>query len=224
VVGYLRRFAEEDYGICCAFLQGCAGNINTHSRLPEENISMDSSVVGKALATGLGTILSDMRAVKTGKIRAARRFFEAEINHLWDDRIDIAQRVVDHWKASTDSREARRFAIENGFHSVYHASEVIYRSRLPEKKSYNIGAVSFGDVCLAWMPNEPYDTTGLYIRATSPFEMTFVLGYTNGHDSYMPTIRAFEHGGYECDTCTYPPGTTERLTSELIELVVATKE
>ena len=87
-----------------------------------------------------------------------------------------------------------------------------------------IGAVSFGDVCIAWAPNELYDTTGMYVKATSPFEMTFVCGYTNGAGCYMPTIKAFHHGGYGCDICHFPAGETEKLTNRLVEIVTDMKK
>jgi hypothetical protein len=54
--------------------------------------------------------------------------------------------------------------------------------------------------------------------------MTFVLGYTNGSHGYMPTIKAFAHGGYGCDTCRFGAGVTEKLTSELVDLLVEMKQ
>ncbi len=222
-IEHFRNTVSEENDVFVAFFQGCAGNINTHSRVPEENISTHHVVVGKALARGCTKILANMRPVKSGKIEAERKMFHSAINHEWDDRVEAAEKVVEFWKNTLVPLEAKQFALENGFHSAYHAMEVINRSKLPTEKSFNMGAISFGDVCFAWMPVEPYDTTGQYVRATSPFEMTFVLGYSNGYDSYMPTIKAFCHGGYECDTCTYPAGTTERMAEELIDLVVQVK-
>jgi hypothetical protein len=95
---------------------------------------------------------------------------------------------------------------------------------MPATFTYNIGAVSFGDVCIVWAPNELYDTTGKYLKASSPFEMTFVCGYTNGSGCYMPTIKAFQHGGYGCDTCRFGAGVTEKMTTELLEQILKVKE
>ena len=115
-------------------------------------------------------------------------------------------------------------ANELGFNSVYHANAIIRRYSMPKTHSYKIGAISFGDVCIAWTPNELYDVTGKYLKASSPFEMTFVLGYTNGTHGYMPNIKAFAHGGYGCDTCRFPAGVTEKLTGVLLEQIVKVKE
>ncbi len=224
LIEHIRRTAEEREEVLVSVLQGCGGNINHNSRIPEENITLDHVEIGRALGEGLVSILSDMRPVKSGKVRAVSKNFTANINHEWDKKLDEARDVVEHWHASTDPREARMYANAHGFNSVYHADYVIARSKMPETETYEIGAVSFGDVCLVWSPDELFDTTGMYLRASSPFEMTFALGYTNGDRSYMPTIKAFAHGGYGCDICIFPAGTTEKLTGEMLNLVVELKK
>ncbi len=224
LVEHFRNKAEADHDILVAFYQGCGGNINSHSRIPEERVYMDYVEHGHQLANGLSTVLADMRPVKSGKIKASRTIFEGPINHSLDDKVEIAQKVQDFWKSGVTSLEASEFAKTNGFNSVYHAGAVITRSKMPATFSYNIGAVSFGDVCIVWAPNELYDTTGKYLKASSPFEMTFVCGYTNGAGCYMPTIKAFTHGGYGCDTCRFGPGVTEKMTAELLEQILKVKE
>lgn len=224
LINPLRNITEERCGVQVAFFQCCGGNINSDSRIPEENRSLDYYEVGKGLAEGLCGILGKMRPVKSGKIRTAMKTFVGEVNHSWDHKVKDAETVLEYWKNCTEPRQARLFANSYGFNSVYHAMYVIKRSTMPKTLSGKIGAVSFGDVCLVWSPYELHDTTGIYLRATSPFEMTFALGYTNGFGSYMPTIKGFTHGGYGCDICEFPAGTTEKLTNEMIEQMIAVKE
>ena len=223
LVEYFRRNAEAENDVFVSFYQGCGGNLNSHSRIPEEQIYMDHTKHGEQLAKGLTSILENMRPVMSGKIRASMTIFEGPINHSLDHRVEDAQKVQDLWKKSTVPGEATQLALQLGFNSVYHAGAVIYRSKMPETFTYNIGAVSFGDVCIAWAPNELYDTTGKYLKATSPFEMTFVCGYTNGAGCYMPTIKAFAHGGYGCDTCRFGPGVIEKMTGEILNRILDVK-
>jgi hypothetical protein len=136
--------------------------------------------------------------------------------------VEDAQKVLDYWKGKT-GKEASPFARSLGFNSVYHANAVINRSKMADSLSYRIGAVSFGDVCIVWAPNELFDATGLFLKSVLPYEMTFACGYTNGSYGYMPTKRAFHHGGYGCDTCRYPAGTTEELTYALYRQGVAVR-
>ncbi len=225
LIEHFRNTVEEEHNVLFAFYQGCGGNINSHSRKEGENCTPTHIEVGKALAAGLAPILGKMRPVKTGKIRTSLKIFEGPINHAWDDRVEDAKKVKEFWKKSDVPAEAAEYARSLGFNSVYHASAVINRSTMPETHSYNIGAISFGDFCIVWSPNELYDTTGMYLKDTSPFEMTFVCGYSNGSGhGYMPTIKAFAHGGYGCDTCRFGAGVTEKLTDELLEQILKVKE
>lgn len=223
LVEHFRRGVEGEHGVLMAFLQGCGGNINHHSRVEEEMRADTHIEVGSALAEGIRPILAGLRRVHGGKIRSVISTFTGDVNHAWDHKVPVAQEIVDHRKTHKQ-KETTVFAKEKGFNSVYHASAVIRRSQMPETYSFPLGALSFGDVCIAWTPNELYDTTGKHLKATSPFEMTFVCGYTNGRAGYMPTIKAFAHGGYGCDTCRFPAGTTEKLTNCILEQILAVKE
>jgi hypothetical protein len=224
LIEHFRNTVEEEHGVLFSFYQGCGGNINHHSRMVPPEERPGHIRVGKALAAGLTPILSKMRPVKSGKIRAAMKQFTGPVNHDWDVRLEDARRIVSVWKSDAPAGTGTLLAQELGFNSVYHAAAVIKRSKMPETHSYNIGALSFGDVCLVWAPNELYDTTGIYLKATSPFEMTFVCGYTNGSHGYMPTIKAFAHGGYGCDNCRFGAGVTEKLTDTLLDQILKVKE
>ncbi|MBE6930830.1 MAG: hypothetical protein E7463_11160 [Ruminococcaceae bacterium] len=222
LVEHFRNTVEAEHDVHMAFYQGCGGNLNSHSRIPGENRDRDHVKAGRELAAGLTPILAGMRPVKCGSIKTSITTFTGPVNHSLDHKLDIALKVLDMWEEK-GVREANVFARANGFNSVYHANAVKRRYNMPETHSYQIGAVSFGDVCIAWAPNELYDTTGMFLKASSPFEMTFVCGYTNGSNGYMPTIKAYAHGGYGCDTCRFPAGVTEKLTMELLGQMVNVK-
>ena len=216
VIGRFRELVEKKHGVLFAFYQGCGGNINSHSRIPEEGYGKNADAIAAGLEEGLANILYNMRPVRSGPIKVSAKIFRAEINHQWDHKVNDAQKVLEYWDGKHAS-SATEYARSLGFNSVYHANAVLRRSKMADALSYEIGAVSFGDVCVVWAPNELYDATGVYLKSFLPFEMTFACGYTNGAYFYMPTRRAFSHGGYECDICYYPAGTTEKLTRELYE-------
>lgn len=224
LVDVFRNKVEEEHDVLTAFFQGCAGNLNSHSRMPGEKRKPSYISVGEGLAEGIKPILASMRPVKADKIRIYREDYEGEVNHQTDHLVPLAMEVKEFSKTAKDLGEARKFAKSKGFNSTYHANAIINRSNMPKTEMLSIGAVSFGDVCIAHTPNEPYDEVGLHVKATSPFEMTFVLGYTNGRGGYMPTIKAFHHGGYGCDICHFPAGETEKLTNRLIEIVTDLKK
>ena len=222
IVGKFRAKAEKEHDILFAYCQGCAGNINSHSRVPGEDYNKDPEAISDAMKDGLTKILGTMRPVKSGPVKVSTEIFCAPINHAWDHKVDDAKKVQAFWEGKT-AKEATPYARSLGFNSVYHANAVIHRSKMADSLSYRIGAVSFGDICIVWAPNELFDATGLYLKSVLPYEMTFACGYTNGGYGYMPTMRAFHHGGYGCDTCRYPAGTTEDLTQALYKQGLAVR-
>ena len=227
IIHRFRTVAEPGHNILISYYQGCAGNINSHSRIPAENTAAfyeeetrDYVAHGHKLAAAFAKILPTVRPVKAGKIRAVSKIFEGKVNHETDCLVDKALEVKTLWD-DNQLDEARALAVQYGFNSVYHCFAVINRSKMPATHAYRIGALSIGDFAFVWAPNELYDTTGMYLKASAPFEMTFVCGYTNGTgNGYMPTIKAFAHGGYGCDTCKFPAGTAEILADEMLGMLV----
>jgi hypothetical protein len=60
-----------------------------------------------------------------------------------------------------------------------------------------IQVVTIGDVAFAAYPIELFTAFGRRLKASSPFSDTFVATLANGWHGYVPTLEAFEHGGYE---------------------------
>jgi hypothetical protein len=60
-------------------------------------------------------------------------------------------------------------------------------------------AVRIGDMAMLTAPLELFASTGLAIRAASPFPVTFVGGYANGNEGYLPLREDYDVGGYEIE-------------------------
>jgi hypothetical protein len=56
------------------------------------------------------------------------------------------------------------------------------------------------DVAIWSAPLELFNEISNDIRNRSPFPFTFYFGYTNGWLGYLPTAKAWDHGGYEVET------------------------
>ena len=223
IIGKFRAKAEKEHDILFSFCQGCGGNINSSSRIPGEGYDRDPEAISSAFAAGLSEILSAMRPVRSGPIKVSTGIFCGEINHRLDHKVEDAEKVLALWEGKTAGGEVKEYARSLGFNSVYHANAVVRRSKMAKSLFYRIGAVSFGDICIVWAPNELYDATGSFLKSVLPFEMTFACGYTNGAYGYMPTRKAFFHSGYGCDTCNYPEGTTEELMQALYQQGLAVR-
>ena len=49
--------------------------------------------------------------------------------------------------------------------------------------------------------------------------MTFILGYTNGREGYIPSAACIEHGCYEYEGSFFEAGTAEALAEEYLTLL-----
>lgn len=68
-----------------------------------------------------------------------------------------------------------------------------------------VHGVRIGPLAFIGVPLEPFIELGQAIAAASPFEQTFVSGYTNGYRNYLPTVDEWPRGGYEVDICAFRP-------------------
>jgi len=68
-----------------------------------------------------------------------------------------------------------------------------------------IQGLRVGEFALVTFPGELFAEVGLRIKKESPFEHTFVAGYTNGQVGYAPTVDAYEREGYEAVLTSLAP-------------------
>jgi neutral ceramidase len=90
----------------------------------------------------------------------------------------------------------------------------------------NVGVLRIGDWALATIEAEPFVETGLKIKAGSPARVTFVAGFTNGCNTYLPVASAYADGGYEVETAPFfyglpapfESGGAEQITDAILQL------
>lgn len=79
--------------------------------------------------------------------------------------------------------------------------------------------ITVGDLAFCSIPGELHDSLGRDLRAASPYKMTFLCGYSNSMNGYIPASFAFPNGGYEVEQTNYAQGTGEALiATHLAEL------
>lgn len=60
-----------------------------------------------------------------------------------------------------------------------------------------LSAIRIGALAILFLPGEPFVETALAIERSSPFEDTIIAGFGENNIGYIPTIAAYEQGGYE---------------------------
>ncbi len=72
-------------------------------------------------------------------------------------------------------------------------------------KTVELQVMKIGDFVLVTFPGELFVKIGMNIKEASPFENTFIAGYSNGYFHYGPTSEAFDGLAYEDTNCLFAP-------------------
>ena len=219
-VGACRSLVEQQKNVLFAYYQGAAGNVNFVTRIPGRLRYIEHTEIGKSLSNTVSGLLENAKPVKSGAVQIKNFGYTATVDHGRRHLFDAAMQI--HLEKDPDKRQQLLDA--NGIASGYEACAIIRRQELDSTNVIPLSAVCFGDVGIAFTPQEMFDTNGMQLRAASPFKMTFSCAYTNGSFSYMPSAAAFPHGEYEVFQCDYVPGTGESCALELARLLNEAKK
>ncbi len=90
-----------------------------------------------------------------------------------------------------------------------------------ESKTSNIpiSALSMGQLSFATVPYEMFSANGEWIKANTPFDVTFVCENTNGNYNYVPAKESYSHGSYEVRICPFAMGSAEIVAEELVNML-----
>ena len=229
-VGAIRDAVESEIGAYSLHWQGASGNLNTHSRISSENKFTQNNSgrikYGQAMCDYIETVYNKMTKVETGPIQVRKVTYTANVNHLYDHMTDYAQQIVDYFKAGNSASASATYAhnltknCDMRINSYYHANRILANSRLGKTRNMDLVAWSFGDVSGVVLPYEMFDTSGMQMKTQSPFEKTFIVGYSwPSYGGYIPTREGYANGGYESDNSTFAPGTAEGMVAEYLKML-----
>lgn len=83
--------------------------------------------------------------------------------------------------------------------------EAINREAKEATVTTEVQGIRIGDCALISSPAEVCTRVGLNIKRASPFEHTFVVGFSNGYVHYGPAAEDYPRGGYEVTECFLAP-------------------
>jgi hypothetical protein len=219
LVGSFRTEIENKLGYQVVYFTGAAGNINPSSIIPEHNVTKDFREQGKALAKYAIDADDTYEKINGGTVKSTSREFKAEIDHSEDHLVTIAREANALWIETNDIPTVAKAYIPYGINGPYHAGAIISKASKGREDSFEIFALSFGDVGFAVAPYEMFDTNGTFIKENSPFPVTFVAECANGANGYFPSELSWDNRGYEVDTCRYVKGTAEDLADNYVEML-----
>lgn len=220
-VGPLRDEVAAKTGALVAYFQGAAGNLNPWSEMKDNKFERSLEGVtayGTALAQYPIEAMSTLKAVDATGIRISETVYTASVRR---DTSDMLMAASSYRQVLEDGGTHAEAVTASGglLHSEQGAEYVALRARQDDNNEITIRAVQLGDVAFVIVPYEMFDDTGVYIKENSPFDMTFILGYTNGRKGYIPSTACIEHGCYEYEGSYFEKGTAEALAEEYLNLL-----
>ena len=216
-VGVTRRVVEERTGMHFAFFQGACGNISSRTYDPKESVTRNHVEYGEQLAEFIIKGLDGFRPVAASEVGAKSILYHGKTDHSEDHLLPYAEIVAEEWKNSGDYDKCKELGAPYGINTCYHAMSILRKVTMGEYLDMNLGAGKVGDIGFAFIPYEPFDTNGMYIKENSPFAMTFVLGYTNGYFNYIPSKLGFDYSCYERNQCKHERGTGEAVAEAIVD-------
>ena len=219
LVGAFRDEFTAKLGYDVVYITGAAGDINPSSPITEHNVTKDYKEQGKALAKYAIDADGTYEKINGGLIESTTDTFVGEIDHREDHLVPVAKQAQEVWKRTNSISTVREQFLSYGIHSPYHAGAICSKATMGKNRSFDIWAISFGDVGLAVAPYEMFNDSGMFIKENSPFKFTMIAECANGSNGYFPTLWACSHGGYEPDTTRYVHGSAEILADQYVAML-----
>ena len=82
-----------------------------------------------------------------------------------------------------------------------------------------VQAMRIGNFVLATFPAEVFVQVGLNIKEMSPYEFTFLAGYSNGYIHYAPAAEQYKGGAYEIANCLLAPEWQKLYEEKVLEIL-----
>jgi neutral ceramidase len=216
-VGAMRQTVEQQITGLCLFIQSTTADLNPHKMRWTADSWDEVEAQGNDVGAAVIRASEKTDALKVGAIKAQQSTqwlkllpptgYNEQIHaflppNLTDDEIHAAIHHEMPWFTELDQHD-------DGLYSPM-----------------NVGVLRVGDWALATIEAEPFVETGLKIKAGSPAGVTFVAGYTNGCNTYLPVASAYADGGYEVETAPlfyglpapFAPGCAEQITEAILKL------
>jgi hypothetical protein len=214
--GPLTRELSTRFGGTFAFLLGACGNlwsVDTSVERPYREFgSAHAERMARALADKAEEGVATGRGVAGDRVKVARRLLPIPQRRPTREQVELAKWYLEQAPDDVDQMDFTR-RIYGHDYTFFHNSPGIqewfaretigmweWQRRVGTRElieAVEIQVIAIGDVAFVGYPAEYFTEFGLRTKAQSPFPTTFVAELANGWHGYVPTLEAFDHGGYE---------------------------
>jgi hypothetical protein len=169
--------------------QGDINNIDVMNGKPERHPPYTRiREVAKILADESARVLSGIAYSEETELAASQEWLQLGVRLPSGDDVLKAAKVL---AAAPNKDQYTELPL------VYARETTIMASTYPEKEHVPVQALRIGNTGLVAFAGEPFVELGLEVRKKSALPTQFLIGLSNDHVGYVPTVEAHEQGGYE---------------------------
>lgn len=198
---------EQSIGSDCIALlaNGCAANINGLNLTRPFPSTRDYTVIERTASVLAFETLRTLRTITYQDT--------VPLAGAWED-VELATRKP----SAQETADAVRLVGESPGNAykerpLIYARETVFVSRMPASTSVPVQGLRIGGHAIATFPGETFVELGMEIKAKRIFPSVSTISIANDACGYIPSVQAFDDGGYE----------TWRAKSSYVEREAATK-
>jgi neutral ceramidase len=170
----------------------CSGNIN--------NIDVMHGLQTRRRPYERMQQVADTLAAECYRIWRAISFENAAELAASEEELELGVRLPDTGEVAA-AREILAAAPRGGqyrdIRQIYARETVILSESYPATVKTVVQAMRIGSFAVATFPGEAFVELGMELKSKSPFKPTMLIELANDYRGYIPTVEAFEAGGYE---------------------------
>lgn len=215
--GFTRRFIEEALPVHCILVNGCEGDTNHHNiDIPsEQNTGYEySQYMGRVLTDTVVSSWDQTEPVAAGTITAKVVTKRIPTNMNGIEEID---ECIAMYQAYQEGTLDKKFAM----HELGELRRIAEMENATLVQSVPVSLIAFGKIALIGYGGEPFTEYADIPRAAVPDLFVLSACLANGAQGYLPSVSAFEEGGYEACTTNFTASVAPVLQNEAIKMLKA---
>ena len=181
----IQRMHKEQFVAILA--NGCCGDINNidvNNRPTRTGGYEHAKHVAEILAADVFSISEHLRFASECRLAAAREKLNIPIRPITPEYTEQAREIM-----ASASEPLNR--------DQTYARELLFLAEMEPEIETEVQVIAINDLAIVTLPGEMFVEIGLDIKRQSSFTHTFVVELANDYVGYVPTVKAFEEGGYE---------------------------
>ena len=219
--GPTRDYIESKGDYLVAYFTGDAGNQEQRTKYAPElaDAPKDYKEYARRLGDYLLAALPNLTKAEGGAVTVSGQNYSAKTNKEKLDMLPQAKEVMEVF--NTQGRDAaNQLASQYGLYQYLEAQSITRRAEYADTNEVWLNVMSIGEnLSFAFAPYEMFSENGSYLRANTPYDMTFLVTLSNGAEGYLPSKAACDYLCYEYYTTLFEVGTAEILIDEFLSML-----